>query len=40
MMKIENFIPKWGLNDHEICYVKIFVTPKAAIYNNGGHFRY
>ena len=38
-MKNGNFIPKWGVNDHQICNVKIFVTPKEAIYNNGGHFR-
>ena len=28
------------VNDHRMCHVKIFVTPKAVIYNNGGHFRY
>ena len=43
VIKNGNFIPKWGVNDHQMCHVKIFVTPKAAIYNNGaigGHFRY
>ena len=35
VMKNGNFIPKWGVNDHQMCHVKIFVTPKAVIYNNG-----
>ena len=40
MMKNGNFIPKWGVNGHQMGRVKIFVTPKAAIYNNGAHFGY
>ena len=40
VMKNENFIPKWGVSDHQMCLEKIFVTPKVAIYNNGGHLGY
>ena len=34
-----NFTPM-GVNDHQMCCVKFFVTPKAAIFNNGGHLAY
>ena len=40
VMKNGNFIPKWGVSDHQMCHVKFFVTLKAAIHNNGCHFRY
>ena len=34
------FIPKWEVNDHQMCHVKIFNTQKAVIYNNGCDFGY
>ena len=40
VMKNGNFIPKWVVNDHQMCHVNFFFTPKAAIYNIGGHFGY
>ena len=40
VMKIENCIPKWGVSDHQMCLEKTFVTPKLAIYNDGGHLGY
>ena len=33
VMKNGNFIPKLGVNEHQMCHVKNFVSPIAAIYN-------
>ena len=33
------FYSKMRVNDHQMSDVKHFITPKASIYKNGGHFR-
>ena len=38
MVKNGKFIPKMGSERPSNVLCKVFITPKVAVYNNGGHF--